>query len=385
MQAVDHLVVLGSTLTGLALVRAAHAAGLQVTLVDANAGIATFSRYPEVVRLSTTEPSKVLAELERLAAARPSALVADSDAWLRFIVQHDQRLRSIFAQVLHPGADAARICLDKNDFLRWCEGAGFAAPRRYEVTADMAVLPEPVFPLLIRPESTRHGMGNDLPKAIEVQDREALAHWLTRYRALGAQPAVSQSLLRPRIRQYSIGIARRRSGATRTMVAEKLRSYPDQCAGGTFVVLTRQDRVASMALRMLEALDYVGIAEVEIMHDDSTGESFVIEINARPWTQFALSQSAGLDFLGFLLRDGGAADRPGPEETNRAKRWLNFEADAFACFSRSTGVVRHGRLGLLAYLKSVSSANVFAVWDADDRRPFRIMLSALVRHLVARS
>lgn len=379
MSMVEQLIVLGSTMTGLAVVRAAHAAGIDVTVVDTAPGIATRSRYPRVVVLAGAQPPAVLARLVELARERPSALIADSDTWLRFIVAHRASLDAAFAMLLHPDNTALETCLDKDTFLEWCSVHGFASPAKYTLTADAALQPAPVYPLLVRPKVTRHGQGGDLPKAVEARNDAELQHWLALYRKAEAEPAISQSLLRPSIRQYSIGVARNRVGATRVMMAEKQRSFADQCAGGTYVVLARQRDVEAMAVRLLQALDYFGIAEVEILHDDATGESFVIEVNARPWGQFALSERAGLGLLAFLLRGGAGSPVP------RMARWLNFEADAYNCFSRSSGVVRHGRLGMAQYLKSVFGANVFAVWDPRDRAPFGVAMRSLFSRLLGRS
>jgi hypothetical protein len=152
----------------------------------------------------------------------------------------------------------------------------------------------------------------------------------------------------------------------RTILLEKLRSLPEQCAGGTYVVTAEQPAVQAFVERVMVALDYFGIAEAEVMHDDASGESFLIEINARPWTQFALTERAGCNFLGFLLRNQAQRTRPAPGRL----RWLNFEADAYGCLSGGTGAVRLGRIGFGSYLRSVIAANVFAVWDRGDRGPF---------------
>ena len=165
------------------------------------------------------------------------------------------------------------------------------------------------------------------------------------------------------------------------MVAEKLRSFPEQCAGGTYVILSAQDDVLSLATRAIEALDYFGIAEVEILRDDITGECFLIEINARPWVQLGLAQKAGLDFLGFVL---GRADAQGVPASPRPLRWLNFEADVYGCLSRDIGAVRRGRLTLNDYLRSFFAANTFAVWDPADPKPVLRSMWKMVWNKVGR-
>jgi predicted ATP-grasp superfamily ATP-dependent carboligase len=380
MPDIRHLVVLGTTVTGLAVVRGARAAGLTCDLVDVRAGIASRTRHARTTLVDRTDAATVLATLTRLAASGPCALVADSDAWLRFVVAHHDALKAVFAVILHPRPESLATCLDKNTFVEWCARHGVPAPRRHDVGPDGRLVPAAEFPLLIRPETTLHGAGLDLPKAIEVRDPASLDRWLRRFAEARVQPAVSQSLLRPGIRQFSIGVARDRDGRTRTLVAEKLRSYADQCAGGTFVVSSEHAGAEALAHRVLDALDYFGIAEVEVMCDPATGECFVIEVNARPWAQYALAEHAGLDFLGFLLWQ-----RPLAEGRPRRLRWLNFEGDAYGCLARSGGIVRHGRLGWWAWLKSLLSANVFAFWDRRDPAPFFHQLQGLVGGRLAQS
>lgn len=367
MAGLDRIVVLGSSLTALAIVRAAKALGLSSVLFDMRRGIAFDSRHPMPICCQGGDDEILLQQLEAVASKESAALIADSDGWLRFVVRCRPALESMFASVLHPGSRSIELCLDKSLFLDWCVGNGFAAPRRYGVEAASTLQPSPECPLLLRPEITRHELGKSVPKAIEVRSSAELDRWLAQFAGAGVTPSIAQSLLRPGIRQYSVGLARDRNGRIRSMVGEKLRSYPEQCAGGTYVILSAQDDVLSLATRAIEALDYFGIAEVEILRDDNTGECFLIEINARPWVQFGLAQKAGLDFLGFVMGQAGAQ---GVSRSPRSLRWMNFEADIYGCLSRDIGAVRRGRLTLNDYLRSLFAANTFAVWDSADPRPF---------------
>ena len=375
MAAFDRIVVLGSSLTALAIGRAARALRIASVLLDTRRGIAFDSRHPMPIYCPGGNDEFLLQQLESVASKDSTALIADSDEWLRFIVRCRPALESMFASVLHPGPKAIELCLDKSLFLDWCIDNGFAAPRRYQLEAATDLLPSQECPLLLRPEITRHELSKSVPKAIEVKSRAELDRWLAQFAAAGVTPSIAQSLLRPGIRQYSVGLARDRRGRIRSMVAEKLRSFPEQCAGGTYVILSTQDDVLSLATRAIEALDYFGIAEVEILRDDKTGECFLIEINARPWVQFGLAQNAGLDFLGFVL---GRAESHGMSSRTRSLRWLNFEADIYGCLSRDMGAVRRGRLTLNAYLRSVFAANTFAVWDAADPLPFLRSMSKML-------
>ena len=151
-----------------------------------------------------------------------------------------------------------------------------------------------------------------------------------------------------------------------SFVAIKRRPLPQHCAVGTYVELAPQPEVDALGRAVLEALDYQGIAEVEILRDEDSGRLYLIEINARPWVQYALGSASGHDLLGFQLHperfDAGRA-------VQRGRRWLNFTGDLYYCFSRSAGVVRKGRMTWVPYLRSVLRANTFAYFAWTDPMP----------------
>jgi len=210
-----------------------------------------------------------------------------------------------------------------------------------------------------------HGSSRTVPKALEIGTVEALRHALAMFAEAGVAPLVSESLLQRNLVQYSVG-ASRRDDAMISFVAVKHRPLPQHCAVGSYVELVPQPEVDALARAVLEALDYQGIAEVEILRDEDSGRLYLIEINARPWVQYALGVASGHDLLAFQLYperfDAGHA-------VQRGRRWLNFTGDLYYCFSRSTGVVREGRVTRSAYLRSLLRANTFAYFALTDPAP----------------
>src|SRR5262249_55756261 len=203
--------------------------------------------------------------------------------------------------------------------------------------------------------------------AVEVGCVEDLAQCLDGYRRAGAVPVVGESLLVRRLQQFSVGAAVSAPGMM-TVVTRKLRPPPDACAVGSLVEATEQSDAERLAQRALLALDYHGIAEVEILRDEDTGEVFLIEVNARPWLQFAIAAARGRDLLAFALeRRASARSSPTAHDDQRAV-WLDFRDDLRVCFGRR-GLVRAGRLGLRTYLRSIARANVFARWALSDPLP----------------
>ena len=359
------LVILGSSITALAVARDAHAHGLRPVVVDTEPGPAFSCRWVLPVRVRGSDSDATLAQLLALAGSS-SALISTADHWLRFLIKHRIALQDVYASVLHPGNEALTICLDKSLFARWCVQNDLPTPRSW-IGGRGDAPSEPQFPLLVRPARTLHDRGFlGLPKALEVHDTRELDAWLARYAEKNIEALISESLLGRDLEQGSISFARRGSDIL-VLAARKVRPRPERCSVGSCVELSADPVGEQFARVAAERLDYLGIGEMEILHDRATGKRYVIEINARPWIQYALAPASGHDFLGLVL------NLPSTRSAKRVKigkTWLNLHADLFNAFSRSVGEVRHGRLAAYDYLASVLRSNVFALFDWRDPAPF---------------
>ncbi len=307
------LIVLGSDITALAVVRSAYHLGVSSLVVDNRSGIASASRLAHAEVHAALRTADLVPRIRELAERAPSALLATSDVWLRAVVAHRAELSVSGMDILHPDNARLEICLDKSRFATWCEQNWLPAPR-----------PVPA---------------HSSPLAV----------------------------LGRRLQQFSVGAAVSAPGMM-TVVTRKLRPPPDASAVGSLVEATEQSDVERLAQRALLALDYHGIAEVEILRDEDSGEVFLIEVNARPWLQFAIAAARGRDLLAFALeRRASARGSPTTHSEQRAV-WLDFRQDLRVCFG-TRGLVRTGRLGLWAYLHSIARANVFARWALSDPLP----------------
>ena len=359
------LIILGSSVTALAVARNSADLGMRPIIVDTANDIATSTRRAEIRLFLGAEPGALLEELAKAATGTPAWLIATGDAWLRFIARYRDTLRRQFSEILHPENSSLAICLDKATFAQWCSEQNLPIPRFYDparVLSDAGNLP---FPLLLRPQESNHASRTAVPKAVEVRDLSELTRWLRVFQAAAVTPLVTESLLGRRLTQYSVGAARR-GDAMMTFVAIKRRPLPEVCAVGSYVELAPNDAVEALARRTLEVLDYRGIAEVEILRDEDSGKDYLIEVNARPWVQFELGPSSGHDLLAFML-DPGRVDTRRAAKTGRS--WLNLSADFYYSFSRSVGLVRDGRIPLGAYVSSLIRANTFAYHSWTDPGP----------------
>lgn len=374
------LIVLGASVTALAVVRNAAAINLTSVLLDTCEGVAFRSSLAQSLYCEGYSDSEVLHTLLELGHAGQGALIATSDRWIDFLVVNRTQLEQVFDPVLQADNEVLSICTDKLRFARWCAENGVAAPHLYQVDEQgLSSETKVSYPLLVRPykgvmNSSTHG----LPKAIEVVDRADLQQCLKVFYGAQVQPIVTQSLLGLDLTQYSVGLAR--NGARMvSFVAEKLRPAAHQCAVGCYVALRENPAVEKLARDVADRIDYFGIAEFEILHAKETGENYLIEINARPWMQYELGLRSGHNLLQVLL------DAPAYDASREKKSgifWLNFNDDLFNCFSRSVGAVRKGDVSLFTYFVSLLRANAFAKWHFRDQQPFwRAIIRSIVRSM----
>jgi len=366
------LIVLGNTLTALAVVRDASRRGLAPVLVDKTWGIACHTRRARLEMLDPEEAEvRQLARLVQLGGGGRNLLIATGDSWLRFIVRHRAALDHAYSRVLHADNAVLETCLNKTRFARWC--------REHEVAAPLAWFPgqeeRPAQlrpPFFLRPADTLHDRPvTGIPKAAQAHSEAELQTWLRRYAEAKVEPLVTESLLGQPLVQYSVAVARTDT-RTLSFVAEKVRPGPEACSVGTYVRLAPAPAIEASVLSAMEKLGYFGVAEVEVLHAPETGRHVLIEINARPWLQYALAPASGHDFLGLLT---GRESRERQRKSGMA--WLNFHDDLYACWSRSIGMVRRGQVSVMSYLASVAGASVHPVFSAGDAAPYMRSLRSL--------
>jgi predicted ATP-grasp superfamily ATP-dependent carboligase len=363
--------------TALAIIREAAHLRKNIFIVDNVDGIAMKSRYPVKYLLATTDEDSILSQLKCL-ADHNTVLIADCDRWLRFIAKYYLSLKVLFADILHPVPETLALCLHKVDFLEWCHKKNFPAPKLYNVNSKSDFEHVVDFPVILRPEETQHGKESDLPKAVEAVNASELQRWLILFENNNIKPVVCESALSASGSQFSVGVARQ-NGKTISFVAEKVRPVAERCCGGSYVVGRQNSTAKDLAEQVLEAFDYSGIAEVEILYDPLRDKYWIIEVNARPWVQFPMAAKLGCNLLSFSLGEGNIVY----ETKARGCYWMWFSADIYECCSRSDGLIATSQLSVSDYFKSLLQANVYAFWDRKDMRPFFVELLKLVSALKA--
>lgn len=150
-----------------------------------------------------------------------------------------------------------------------------------------------------------------------------------------------------------------------SLTARRTRQYPiDFGYSSSFVETLDAPEIVEPSRRLLAAIRYTGLVEVEFKFDAPNGGYKLLDINPRLWTWAALGGRAGVDFPYLLWQM--MVGRPVREQTGRAgARWVRMSTDVPAAIHE----MFRGSLGLRDYLRSLRSPVEFALMAADDPLP----------------
>ena len=363
--------IVGGAHGSLALARSLGRRGIPVAFLTDDHPIAKLSRYVErSFTWGGAEDPHALELLKTLARQHQLegwVLIAGGDGELRLLSQHHAELSALFRMTVPPW-ETVRFAHDKRLTYERAAALGLDFPRCYHprdlqdvVTLDCR------FPLVLKPAVREEKNAFTRAKAWRVDDRASL---LARFRQaaslVGERGIVLQELIPGGgSTQFSYAAVWHAGAPVASLVARRTRQYPiDFGYTSTFVETTEQSEVEETACRFLRSLDYSGLVEVELKHDERDGRYKLLDINARAWTWNALGSIAGVDFAHVLWRLAMGETVP-PVRAHADVAWMHASRDVLAVVLDTMA----GRLSPGEYLRSWRKPLVFAAFAKDDVLP----------------
>jgi len=387
-------VVMNMSYTGLGIARSLGERGVSVIGLSAQPRLwGNFTRYAKVLRCpdSRHEPEALLHFLLTLGPelVRGSVLFPTRDDDVLFLDRYRDKLAPYFVPVV-PEHTAVERCLDKWKTYKCAVQAEVPAPKCWvasNVNELLEIAEEITWPCVLKPVAAYHwrkGANWDLVgcrKAIAVQSRAQLAIEYARI-----APADERVLLQEMIAgpddQLLIAACYldRRSTWVGGFNAQKILQIPEGFGTGCIVRLVNRPELFEPTERLLKAVGFRGIAEVEYKWDAAVGQFKLIEINPRPWDQHRLGRACGVDLIYLAYCEHAGLPIPVFERKVVETTWV---ADDVLISSAVQSVWRRdGRLWPL--LRSARGKRIYGIWSARDPLPFFAYLAmALLPALVA--
>jgi len=371
-------------ITGLAVARSLGARGVPVIALDKDErGFGLHSRHVAVRgRLPSPldDEDAFVARLLEIGALldRRGVLFPANDEWVLGLGRHRVRLEEYYDIPFADEATVERI-LDKKSLYEAAQALDIPVPRTWDLAErDAARLAREVaYPCILKPREQRSFTEQFGVKVIEIPDAAEFIDWARRTAGHGMLAQEIIPVTPAGFHSLCAYVAP--GGATLgAFVGRKVEQYPAGFGTGCLVESAELPLLVERGARVLRALGYHGIAEVEFLYDPRDGEHKLLDINTRVWKWIGLPIAAGVDlpWLAYATTIGQRVEPAAPRPD--ALTWVYLKD--YMALRRSGSAVRAAdsltEAQWLALITGQARAAgvVEAVLDPDDPRPFYQLL-----------
>jgi D-aspartate ligase len=379
--------VLGGDYRALGVVRSLGRRGVPVWVVrQGDDSLAARSRYaqrclPWPEHADEEQQTAALLEIAE-AGAEGWALIPSADETASLVARHHERLAQRFA-LTTPAWETLRHACDKRLTYPLAQALGVDVPLTWypEDRAAVEAL-DLEFPVILKP-AWKEGFNRlTAAKAWRVDSREELLRAYDDAVSLVSPTTLMIQELIPGggEAQFSFATLARAGRPLASVVARRTRQYPpDFGRASTYVETVHCPEVVPPSLRVLDALGYTGLVELEYKRDPRNGLFKLLDINPRVWGWHTLCGRAGVDFP-YLLWRALCGEDIGRVDPQVGVRWVRTTTD----FPMVAKQIMRGRMSVRTYLRSLRGPLEGAIFAQDDLAPGLLEVPLLASILVQR-
>jgi D-aspartate ligase len=371
--------VMNMHITGLAVARSLGRAGVPVLgLDDERGGLGQSSRHLSGLGLvpgPTVDEGRALAD--HLAALGPSfaerpVLIPTNDDWVLALARHRDRLEEHYR---YPFAsyDVVQRALSKTALYRACEELDVAIPRSWYLDERPAeeVAREVPYPCVLKPDDSRGFYNAFRAKVFVVKDAAEFVRRHTDAAAAGLSLVAQEWVDTEPGGFWSVASYLSPDGTPRgVFTGRKLEQWPPDFGTSCLADARWDADIAEAGVKVLQALGYSGISEIEFVQDAASGRQLLLDVNTRAWKWVGLPIASGVDLPLLAYRDAvGQAYDSGPQRDGL--RWT-FLRDYLPLVKARAATVPEAQVTKdewTALLAGRPSDLVDAVHDPDDPEP----------------
>ena len=172
---------------------------------------------------------------------------------------------------------------------------------------------------------------------------------------------------------------RSRQGVIEYFTSRKLLQNPPHSGTGIAVRSCVIPEIVEPSIRLLTALGYEGISEIEYKYDATKKDYALVEINPRHWDQHRLGTVSGVNLTLAQYSDLSGQRVPSQHQTFE-RTWIAEDAFIRSVIDRLRS--RRSGYSWKRYWDALTGRPHFAVLDRRDYRPFLRLIRLLWRSLV---
>ena len=366
-------IITGGDFQGLGVVRSLGRKRIPVYIIDHELSIARFSRYHKKFSFAPhpkreEEYLSFLIDYAKRQNLDKWVLFPNNDLTVRLLSKHKKRLEEYYL-IPTPDWEVIKYVYNKRNTCQLAESLGIPTPKTYfpKEVYDLEKL-DLSFPVIIKPATRDDFFEKFRKKAFLIQNRQ---HLIETYKKVCDVIDSSDVLVQEFIpagpkHLYSFCPFFKDGRIVARIIARRSRQHPmDFGQATTFAEAVHMPELEVIGVKLLNKINYYGLAEVEFMYDTRDMQFKFLEINARVWGWHTLAIGAGIDLPYLLFRDMIGQPIQIPSSRKDAK-WIRLITDIPIAIIEMMG----GRMSLKDYELSLKGKKEFAVFSLDDPLPF---------------
>ncbi len=366
-----------------AIVIGAHANGTGVIRSLGRAGIPVFAiqtlrsdmgHYSKFVRRSfrlleiASDPNSLVNFLEdRLDLWKGAVLIPTNDHALTGMAKNHARLSENFRLTCPPWEVVQRV-IDKSQTMAAARQVGVAVPQVFgKTTSDFQGAAELDYPVLVKPVQGHQFAHVFNQKLFQVENAKELQEVIAMVEANGFDCEIVEFVLGPETAIQHFQVYVDTDGVPRgAFTYRKLRQEPPVFGVARACETFEAPEIHDLGLRLLQQLDWRGIASVAFKQDIRNGRYYLMEINGRSPLSHGLALKAGLNYALMAYTEAAGGEIEGDEPNGWEGVWIHLHADFFSTVKS----LRRPDFSFRELLASYMRPKTFAVWARDDPKPF---------------
>ncbi len=366
-------VIIGGDFQGLGILRSLGRQNVSIYLLDQGLCISRFSRYTKrFIRCPSVRQEVLFFNFLMDLAAKENlegwVVYPNDDETVCFLAKYKKQLEEYY-RIPTPSWDVVKFAYEKKLTYQLAERSGIAIAKTfYPKDIDGLKQLDIEFPVIIKPSVKEPFYSKTGKKAIRVDNRSKLVEEYTKAVSLVDSSVIMIQELIPGGANglFSVGSLYKNGEFLGKVVARRTRQHPmDFGHATTYAETVDIPELEESAKKILGAMGYYGLSEVEFMLDPRDGKYKLLEINARPWGWHTLAIGAGVD-LPYLSYQDMLGEKVRQNGFDKDAKWIRLVTDIPTVIRE----IFKGRMKLTDYISSLKGKKQFAVLSIKDPIPF---------------
>lgn len=349
-------IVLGlDGVTALGLIRSLGIAGCKVYGINTGKekGLGYYSKHltDRYYSKSGYSEQNLLDLLLRNPSFKDCYVFPSSDKMVIFLVKHKEELTQNGLISIQANLSAENI-VNKDYIKKIAAQAGFSTPEAYNIDEASKIK----YPVIVKPFNSLKFSKNDF---IIVRSESELNKVIPRIP--WEDYLLEEFIENNDLSMYEIMAFRDYKGRTSSLCAAvKIRQAPPLIGSSSFIKTTKVEGFKNKVKRFLDAIEFVGLVDIELKYCNVREKYYFIECNFRAGAPIFLFTKAGFNLPYQFITDAEMTGKVVQE-----KYWMNDLSDPQNISTQ---------ISLKNFIKDFLQADCFAVLKHNDMLPFLIYL-----------